>query len=245
MTTSRTRRRTTARAMWTSARTVRVVTHTDHAKRFRWNDEMRDELFTIVTVENAMSEIRNEKLKLENSPDTYSEINARKALYKRVRVSTHKDCRLRPGRLDELDQCFARVRHAEKTARSRRIDGVGRDVINPPSRLPIGYTSRTYPIVGLGRRVHKRVELCVEACSRSRAPALFALRPTALFRARVATACRRTLHAVHERRRARTPSPRSASAAGDAARAEDLDLDRLSLCLGAVKLDDGRLCIRL
>lgn len=64
---------------------------------------MRDELFTIVTVENAMSEIRNEKLKLENSPDTYSEINARKALYKRVRVSTHKDCRLRPGRLDELD----------------------------------------------------------------------------------------------------------------------------------------------
>lgn len=53
-------------------------------KRFRWSDEMRDELFTIVTVENAMSEIRNEKLKLENSPDSYSEINARKALYKRV-----------------------------------------------------------------------------------------------------------------------------------------------------------------
>lgn len=47
---------------------------------------MRDELFTIVTVENAMSEIRNEKLKLENSPETYSEINARKALYKRVRT---------------------------------------------------------------------------------------------------------------------------------------------------------------
>ena len=47
---------------------------------------MRDELFTIVTVENAMSEIRNEKLKLENSPETYSEINARKALYKRVRI---------------------------------------------------------------------------------------------------------------------------------------------------------------
>lgn len=45
---------------------------------------MRDELFTIVTVENAMSEIRNEKLKLENSPETYSEINARKALYKRI-----------------------------------------------------------------------------------------------------------------------------------------------------------------
>ncbi|WFD43336.1 hypothetical protein MPSI1_001997 [Malassezia psittaci] len=56
---------------------------TGHMRRFRWNDEMREHLFTIVTVENAMSEIRNEKLKLENSPDTYSEINARKALYKR------------------------------------------------------------------------------------------------------------------------------------------------------------------
>ena len=31
-------------------------------RRFRWTDEMREELFTIVTVENAMSEIRNEKL---------------------------------------------------------------------------------------------------------------------------------------------------------------------------------------
>lgn len=34
----------------------------DLVKRFRWSDEMRDELFTVVTVENAMSEIRNEKL---------------------------------------------------------------------------------------------------------------------------------------------------------------------------------------
>lgn len=58
-------------------------------KRFRWSDAMRDELFTIITVENAMSEIRNEKLKLENSPESYSEINARKALYKRVRVFAH------------------------------------------------------------------------------------------------------------------------------------------------------------
>lgn len=31
-------------------------------KRFRWSEPMREELFTIVTVENAMSEIRNEKL---------------------------------------------------------------------------------------------------------------------------------------------------------------------------------------
>ena len=45
---------------------------------------MREELFTIITVENAMSEIRNEKLKLENVPDSYSEINARKAMYKRI-----------------------------------------------------------------------------------------------------------------------------------------------------------------
>ncbi|WFD18966.1 hypothetical protein MCAP1_001179 [Malassezia caprae] len=56
----------------------------DMTKRFRWSDDMRDELFTIVTVENAMSEIRNEKLKLENSPETYSEINARKTVYKRI-----------------------------------------------------------------------------------------------------------------------------------------------------------------
>ena len=34
----------------------------DLVKRFRWSDDMRDTLFTIVTVENAMSEIRNEKL---------------------------------------------------------------------------------------------------------------------------------------------------------------------------------------
>ncbi|PKI84500.1 hypothetical protein MVES_001655 [Malassezia vespertilionis] len=59
--------------------------HTDElAKRFRWTEEMRDELFTIVTVENGMSEIRNEKLQLENSGETYSEINARKTLYKRI-----------------------------------------------------------------------------------------------------------------------------------------------------------------
>ncbi|WFD30866.1 hypothetical protein MSPP1_001890 [Malassezia sp. CBS 17886] len=54
------------------------------SKRFRWSEEMRDELFTVVTVENAMSEIRNEKLTLESAGDTYSEINARKALYKRI-----------------------------------------------------------------------------------------------------------------------------------------------------------------
>ena len=35
-------------------------------KRFRWSEPMREELFTIVTVENAMSEIRNEKLCVES-----------------------------------------------------------------------------------------------------------------------------------------------------------------------------------
>ena len=61
------------------------VAETDElVRRFRWTDEMREELFTIITVENAMSEIRNEKLKLENVPDSYSEINARKAMYKRI-----------------------------------------------------------------------------------------------------------------------------------------------------------------
>ena len=61
------------------------VAETDElVRRFRWTDEMREELFTVITVENAMSEIRNEKLKLENVPDSYSEINARKAMYKRI-----------------------------------------------------------------------------------------------------------------------------------------------------------------
>ena len=40
----------------------RLLETDDLVKRFRWSDDMRDELFTIVTVENAMSEIRNEKL---------------------------------------------------------------------------------------------------------------------------------------------------------------------------------------
>ena len=63
---------------------AQVVETDELVRRFRWSDEMREELFTIITVENAMSEIRNEKLKLENVPDSYSEINARKAMYKRI-----------------------------------------------------------------------------------------------------------------------------------------------------------------
>ncbi|PWN53891.1 hypothetical protein IE53DRAFT_85172 [Violaceomyces palustris] len=53
-------------------------------KKWKWTEEMREEVFTCITVENAMSEIRNEKLKLENAPEAYSEINARKTLYKRM-----------------------------------------------------------------------------------------------------------------------------------------------------------------
>ena len=53
-------------------------------KRWRWSEEMREEVFVLITIENAMSEIRNEKYKLENSAEQYSEINARKACYKQM-----------------------------------------------------------------------------------------------------------------------------------------------------------------
>ena len=53
-------------------------------KRWKWSEEMREEVFVLITIENAMSEIRNEKHKLENSAEQYSEINARKACYKQM-----------------------------------------------------------------------------------------------------------------------------------------------------------------
>ncbi|TKY89684.1 hypothetical protein EX895_001469 [Sporisorium graminicola] len=53
-------------------------------KRWKWTEEMREEVFVLITIENAMSEIRNEKHKLENSAEQYSEINARKACYKQM-----------------------------------------------------------------------------------------------------------------------------------------------------------------
>ncbi|KAJ1023194.1 hypothetical protein NDA16_003347 [Ustilago loliicola] len=53
-------------------------------KRWKWSEEMREEVFVLITIENAMSEIRNEKYKLENSAEQYSEINARKACYKQM-----------------------------------------------------------------------------------------------------------------------------------------------------------------
>lgn len=53
-------------------------------KRWKWSEEMREEVFVLITIENAMSEIINEKHKLENSAEQYSEINARKACYKQM-----------------------------------------------------------------------------------------------------------------------------------------------------------------
>ncbi len=53
-------------------------------KRWKWSEEMREEVFILITIENAISEIRNEKLKLENSSEQFSEINARKACYKQM-----------------------------------------------------------------------------------------------------------------------------------------------------------------
>ncbi|EPQ31398.1 uncharacterized protein PFL1_00733 [Pseudozyma flocculosa PF-1] len=51
-------------------------------KRWKWTEEMREEVFTLINIENAMSEVRNEKLKLENAAEQFSEINARKSCYK-------------------------------------------------------------------------------------------------------------------------------------------------------------------
>lgn len=45
---------------------------------------MREEVFTLITIENAMSELQNEKYKLENSTEQHSEINARKDCYKKM-----------------------------------------------------------------------------------------------------------------------------------------------------------------
>ncbi|KAJ9474227.1 hypothetical protein PHBOTO_004278 [Pseudozyma hubeiensis] len=53
-------------------------------KRWKWSEEMREEVFMLITIENAMSELRNEKYKLEGSVEQYSEINARKACYKQM-----------------------------------------------------------------------------------------------------------------------------------------------------------------
>ncbi|CDW99779.1 hypothetical protein [Sporisorium scitamineum] len=53
-------------------------------KRWKWSEEMREEVFVLITIENAMSELINEKHKLENTAEQYSEINARKACYKQM-----------------------------------------------------------------------------------------------------------------------------------------------------------------
>ncbi|KAN0061295.1 hypothetical protein ACQY0O_006141 [Thecaphora frezii] len=53
-------------------------------KRWKWTEEMREEVYTLINIENAMSEVRNEKLKLENAPEQFSEINARKSCYKKM-----------------------------------------------------------------------------------------------------------------------------------------------------------------
>ncbi len=53
-------------------------------KRWKWTEAMREEVFTLITIENAMSELQNEKYKLENSAEQHSEINARKDCYKKM-----------------------------------------------------------------------------------------------------------------------------------------------------------------
>lgn len=53
-------------------------------KRWKWSEEMREEVFMLITIENAISELINEKHKLENNAELYSEINARKACYKQM-----------------------------------------------------------------------------------------------------------------------------------------------------------------
>ncbi|MCO5585285.1 hypothetical protein L7F22_039218 [Adiantum nelumboides] len=53
-------------------------------KRWPWTEPLRETLFTIMTIDNAMTEIRTEKNELENSKEKMSVINARKAIYKRL-----------------------------------------------------------------------------------------------------------------------------------------------------------------
>ncbi|KAE8196311.1 hypothetical protein CF335_g4889 [Tilletia laevis] len=53
-------------------------------KRWRWTEEMRAHLHTCITAENAMVELQNEKMSLENTNKTASDMARRKALYKRI-----------------------------------------------------------------------------------------------------------------------------------------------------------------
>jgi hypothetical protein len=53
-------------------------------KRWRWSEPMREILFTIVTIDNAILELRTEKINLENSSEKASMTNARKQIYKKI-----------------------------------------------------------------------------------------------------------------------------------------------------------------
>ncbi|UZJ54687.1 hypothetical protein CBS101457_004007 [Exobasidium rhododendri] len=53
-------------------------------RRWRWSEQMREVLFTIVTIDSAMVQLKIEKAGLDGSEQKSSIINARKLLYKRI-----------------------------------------------------------------------------------------------------------------------------------------------------------------
>ncbi|CAO1614729.1 unnamed protein product [Sympodiomycopsis kandeliae] len=57
---------------------------TEPLKRWRWTERMREDVFQIILIENGITELRMEKIKLENSSEIISDLNARKAIYRRL-----------------------------------------------------------------------------------------------------------------------------------------------------------------
>lgn len=53
-------------------------------KKWKWTERMREDIFRIIVIENGMTELKAEKLKLEASSEQVSELNQRKAAYKRI-----------------------------------------------------------------------------------------------------------------------------------------------------------------
>lgn len=53
-------------------------------RKWRWTERMREDVFQIILLENGLTELRQEKGRLENVTDQISELNQRKAAYKRM-----------------------------------------------------------------------------------------------------------------------------------------------------------------
>lgn len=53
-------------------------------RKWRWTERQREDVFQLIVLENGISDLRIEKIKLDNSQEVLSELNMRKACYKRI-----------------------------------------------------------------------------------------------------------------------------------------------------------------